>query len=78
MNSIHAESKLGDGSPKNSKRCQARRRRQARKRRQNRGQKQSCRRQFPPPPLKNTSGNEQFRSVICYFYVCPIVDSAQL
>ena len=44
---IHAESKLGDGSPKNSKRCQARRRRQARKRRQ-----QSRGRQLPPPLLK--------------------------
>ena len=71
MGIIHAESKLGDGSPKYLKRCQACGRRQACKRRQNRGQRQSCRRQLPPPLLKNTRGYDQFRSVICYFLCLP-------
>ena len=45
MYDIHAESKLGDGSPKYLKRCRARGRRQVSKRRQNHTQEQICGRQ---------------------------------
>ena len=45
MGIIHAESKLGDGSPKYLKQCRARGGRQVRKRRQNRTQEQICGRQ---------------------------------
>ena len=75
MWSIHAETKLGDGSPKYFRRCQACGRRQACKRRQNRGQQQSFGRQLPPllPSQKTLVQISNSGALFVTFYVCPIL-----